>query len=64
MCAVAAVDVEGRVGFGEAFLLGLFQCDVELFIFGGHISQDVVAGSVYDSVHSLDVVGHQSGAES
>ncbi len=50
---IVAADVERRIGFGVAEFLSLLQGDREAHAFP-HAGQDVVAGSVQDTMHAGD----------
>ena len=56
---VAAVDVHGRIGLGEAQLLGLGQGVGVALAAVLHLREDEVARAVENAVNRLDLVGHQ-----
>ena len=51
---VDTFDIESRVSFSKAELLGVLQDDVEIETFFGHAAQDVVASTVNDAAQAFD----------
>lgn len=53
-------NVEGRIGFGEAFVLGFLEGILVAEAGLGHAGEDVVAGAVDDAVDGDDVIADEA----
>jgi len=60
LCGVAAGDIEGGVGLGEALFLGFFEGVVVGPGVAGHLCEDEVAGAVDDAEDGVDAVGDKA----
>ena len=61
--SVVAVDVERRIGFGEAFGLRVAKSVSKLDAILSHASENVITGSVENAGNALDLISGEAAAE-